>query len=466
MIRSVLIVAACSADPAPIVMARVERSDCVDPRDLGAGADDIYDDRVALVASAEAAARDRTPICLPPGVLLVTRGPGPNSITLDGVSMFGEGPSSSQLVMMGGSDGGNWRVLRVTGQGTRLSGFSIDGSNREATTEQTHLIQVDDGARDVQIDHLELVLPTLPGMLGGDCVRLLGEASAEVRRVSISDVAMPACARSGVSFQRGVRGVWIDRLTTLSIGGQAIDMEPTGDGTIGDVSIRDSWLARGEAPGEFTIALAGTGTATAHDILLDRVTVLDGGVNLFATDDVTISNSSIEALPGKRAIKAIRGSRGIRLVDVRLVRPADPNPDAAGGPVAFFGGDSTPGGVTYPVDVEIRGGSILQHGRGNLIQAEPIDGLLVGGTSLDCAGPESGTYSAVWARGVGAPVENIRIAGALVRGNCKHAANLVEHGGNVTGPIIVTGSIIETTGAVANFIGTPRVPPVVANNVE
>lgn len=466
MIVIVLMLAACSAvEPAPVVMARVERSDCVDPRALGAGTDDIYDDRVALVASAATAQRDRVPICLPPGVLLVGRGPTLDTITLDGVSMIGEGADSSRLVMLGGS-GGNWRVLRVTGTGSRLSGFSIDGSLREATTEQTHLIQIDTGARDVQLDHLRLSLPNLPGMLGGDCIRLLGDKGTEVERVSISDVTMPACARSGVSFQRGVRGVWIDRVTTLAAGGQAIDMEPTGDGTIGDVSIRDSWFARGETTGEFTITLAGTGTTAAHDLLIDRVTVLDGGVSLFATDDVTISNSSIEALPGKRAIKAIRGSRGIRLVDVRLERQADPNPQAPGGPVVFLGGDSTPTGITYPTDVEIRGGVVRQLGRGNLIQAEPVDGLRVSGSALDCAGPEAGTYSAVWARGVGGPVENVRLDGVIVRGNCKHAANLVEYGGNVTGPVLVTGSIVEATGAVVNFIGTPRVDPVIADNVE
>lgn len=250
-IATLILIAACSAEAPtiqPLMVAVSQPGDCIDPRTLGAAPDDGRDDREAIQAAIDQGTGTRRPVCIGPGVYEVSRAPNRIASLLvagDGALVVGAGPSQTSLVMVGAWPG-DWRLFEVTGSNHRIADLGLDGSARGLTPkDQIHLVQVTGPAQSIVLADLRLNLPVLPDMSGGDCIRLLGAATALVDGVTIERVTMPACARSGVSFQRGVVNVWIEHVTTALIKGQALDFEPTGDGEVRNVAVRDSSLRTG-----------------------------------------------------------------------------------------------------------------------------------------------------------------------------------------------------------------------------
>ena len=446
-----------SSDAVPLLAPEPGATACADPRAYGAIVDDMtFNSGPAIQAAVNAAKASRKPVCLPPGDLWVAKPTGQTwSILLDGgVTVTGAGEHSSRIRMQGGA-GGDWWVFKITGDANRLTDLAIDGGNRGATGEQTHLVQLIGPATDTRLDHLRLSLPRLAPNGGGDCIRMLGSepvggAAQLVDGVSITDVTMPDCDRSGVGFQRGIRNVWIRGLTTSHVGDQAIDMEPSGNGTIRGVTIRDSRVHTGRGTG---IAMTLTGNGGSFDTASEGIVVdnvdLDGQVFIYNVGHTQLRNLRIVAA-NVAPIGAIKAGAGIVVDGGYFERTGD-----AGNVLSF-----TAHSGNFPTEVVVRNAHIVQRADGPPIKFSPTAGALVEGSTIECSGPTPNGYAAIIFESIGFSSTRMRVIGNSVVGNCKWGVSFPA-GGSMT----TVGNQLEVSLAGVRFNGAPAVTPVIDGNI-
>lgn len=440
----------------------VQPGDCIDPRSHGAVPNDQQDDRIAIQESIDEAAGLHLSVCIGPGVYNVSRAPNRIASLLlsgDGMLVSGAGASQTTLSMLGQWPG-DWIVVEITGSRHRVTDLGIDGSFRGSTPkEQIHLIQLSGPVESVTLDHLRLTLPRLPDMQGGDCIRLLGDETPGqparlVDGVYVSDVMMTECDRSGFGFQRGVRNVMIARIDLRKVGDSAIDMEPTGQGEIRYVTVRDSVLHTGH--GRVNSSITGNDTWVS-DVTMDRVD-LDGQLFLYRVANSTFRDLSVTTTDDA-PLSATKEGAGIRIEGGRYERLLGTKP----GPVisiASHGGD-------YPTDVWIGSGvHLVQRTDAAVIRSEPTIGLVVDGADLLCAGPTPGLSPAILMAAQSATEQQpavsptrTRIANTSITGTCKY--------GYLTGPsgsLVFGGNVVEVMTAGLRFNVPPTKTPVIDGN--
>jgi hypothetical protein len=274
---------------------------CVALDGFGAVASDGLDDQAAIQA-----ALDSSPGCLQlsAGRYDVARLQGIGTdyrVTLRidrPVVLRGAGQDLTTLAMMGSGikDGttvpADWVLIGIINgaENVTIEDMTIDGANRWDTNEQTHLVEVSGRSKTTVLQRLTMNLPVIPGVggSGGDCIRLTGRFDARVYNVTVRDVLATECDRSWMSIQKGVHNVFIYDSTTLRVGDQAIDFEPTGhdqfcandsEPVITNVRMHHLQLFRGElGRGANTVALAGAAAcAPASGIWFTDNTVGQGG---------------------------------------------------------------------------------------------------------------------------------------------------------------------------------------------
>jgi hypothetical protein len=183
--------------------------------------------------------------------------------------------------------------------------LTIDGLGAYDTEEQTHLLEVATGARATTIDHVHFGPMRRPDQkigdgIGGDCVRLIGEDGKDVDGVKLVDSVFADCDRSGIALQRHVRRVVIRGDTITGTGDTPIDFEPTGagpGGSITDVTIDHTTIERPkDAQGEWAISLTGT------DLVVDKVVIKNGGINMGNVLRVAITNNDISGLGARLSL--------------------------------------------------------------------------------------------------------------------------------------------------------------------
>ena len=321
---------ACSGSPSTQtttarLTAASSSSMCLDVLDYGATCNDGLDDRVATQTWLDAQS-PLTPGCdLPPCTLSYARNPEPGtqhipSIRVRGTGkrFWGAGKNATTIEMIGGS-GRDWTLVDVTGEGHVVGNFTATGANRGLTeSEQTHLIQLTGPASDIDVLDAELHLPQQAGNHGGDCIRMLGseplgQEPKFVNGVTIERVFAPECDRSFVGFQRGTYNVWIANVISIIVGDAAFDFEPTGQGEIGWITVRDSQAYTGHG-GRFATP-AGNNTF-AHDILFERVATDGGGFFLYRVARATFRDMTIvmtATAPDHTPFAAIKEGARLRL---------------------------------------------------------------------------------------------------------------------------------------------------------
>ncbi len=438
---------------------------CVDPRDYGAIVDDGNDDRGALQQALDVATKRGADVCLPEGDLHVTRRPGRGRTSIPSLRLAGTGGGirgkgpRSRIVMLAsrGAYVHDWWVFEVTGTKHALRNFSIDGSNPGPTDEQTHLIQVIGPAQKIELSQLTLAIPPRVGQRAGDCIRMLGDAGALVDGVTISDVQGTSCARSFIAFQRHVSHVAIERVTSVEVGGQAIDMEPTGDGAIHDVTIRHSHFARGTiARGGWTVALAGAPDVLARNLLLADSTVQDGGVAVYNAEHVQIRRNTISSgVADRGTIKLERDSSDVR-IEGNLIVHVGGKGDAI--ELTNLSGD-------WPRAVAIVDNDITNETEGFPIHAEPVETIEILSNRIRCSSPKA-RGAAIYLRSVATSIASARISNNVISGNCLEAVRISQYGRNITGSVVVEGNRVAGTRFGVTFEnGVPKERPVVNQNV-
>jgi hypothetical protein len=400
---------------------------------------DDADDRVALQAWIDAGcASPRRSLVLPPGVWHVTRRPVPGpenagslQIRCDGLTISGAG-TASRIVMTGSarlsptSGPTNWSAFAIRANRVTLANFVIDGGGRRDTGEQTHLVQIDGPSRGTRLRALFLVLPILPAppgsvpckaegetekatrmcvvpgpgkvrceslghkphctldgdvftllgwFQGGDCIRSVGRTGAPVEGVEIRNIVATVCARSFVSLQHESRDITITGNVTQVVGGQIVDLEPSGTSGIRNVTIQRNRFARGlSTPRLAAISLAGTGTDASQGILVSG-NVLEGGVLVANASGVTIRKNRMtgrHALSDK-AIVDINRATGVQVEDNEIERDAAASP----GRVVDIRG----------TNVRITRNTLRQRTADHVIAAGPARRVRIVGNTIVCEQP-------------------------------------------------------------------------------
>jgi hypothetical protein len=422
-------VSACGSSDRPSSSTAVARTttagDCVSPLYYGAIAGDGRDDRAALQATFDAACASGRPVCLPAGDLHVSRRYGTGAgnawslaITCDGVEVVGQG-DASRLVMLGSAKvgamtgPGDWWLIKLSGSRHRLHDFAIEGGSRtQPTSEQTHLIKIAGPASDIRLDNLSLSLPPAGPSTGGDCIQAGGEERTPVSGLVIERVRAVNCDRSFVGLQRWVSKVTIASCTSEIVGDQVLDEEPTGVGTIGDVTVRDSTFRRNGLGDAAAVAITGGagGAAPGYDHLIESTTI-DGAVVIFDSAKVTMRDVRVVS-SGNAPTIAIKK----RSTEVFLDRVYAEHTGTVAAPVVYLGVH----GPTWPTNAMITRSHLVQRGPGDVVRAEPVVGLTVDGNRIECLGPVAGTFAAVAVRSIKASVDDILVTNNEVTGNCAY----------------------------------------------
>ncbi len=316
---------------------------------------------------------------------------------------------------------------------------------------------------------------------GGDCVRTLAEESlGTVVADTTVEGSHAVCDRSFVSLQRGTDGYRVLDNTVDAVGDQAIDEEPTGEGSVYRAYIAGNTFHRGPGRKDGPM-ITMTGNAPGRLESQDNVitaNLLEGSIFSYDASDTEISFNTINIVDGAGAnVTFIKYGSGNRILGNTLVREASAPPGAA---IAV--GIHNSG---YPSDTTITGNVIRMYSDGNAIVAEPGVGMLVANNVIESQAPTAATYSAFFSRGVeirdehgvvlvASGVERVTFIGNQVRGNFRRMVHIGQYLTNVNHSVMVSGNIYEpviTTQTrpviygVDFQVGCPTPAPVVDANV-
>jgi hypothetical protein len=293
-------------------------------------------------------------------------------------------------------------------------------------------------------------------------VRLLGGADGAVRGVTLRHLLGKRCDRSFIGIQRGVYQVHIDHVTSEVVGDQAIDFEPTGGVDLSDITIVNSYLARGaDSQGEYTVALGGDGSATAKRITLAHTTVADGGVHVIDTEGVTIEDVTIEGKAEAASTPVLHVRK--RTVDMQLIDTRVRRPLAMGtGAVLSIHHQSG----AAPRDVRLDNVVLEQHTTAAIVDITSLGSFTMQNSTLVYEGTP-GARMAITGRGVIAALTHVELRDNAVVGPAQGLFRLGEYSPTYPiGQVLVTGTDAPdlTDYGVRFENGLPSVPPVIEDN--
>jgi hypothetical protein len=231
-------------------------------------------------------------------------GTGVSDITLAGQGMF-----ATRLIQQGIGDGGEWDALLVNGaQRIEVCDLAImQGTIAHPDPgQQNHLIAIYNTlaggtTRDIYVHDVWF------GKALGDAFRVLGlsrspEICENVRLLQfqmelhgiVNGPSGRVGARSGIAIQRGYRNLEFGHGWIRGAQNSLIDMEPTGAGTMRQISFHD--LACDNSQGNTGTAVSFGGVShggRAADLTVRDVTVREGRVNVLSTEGATFDRLTI-----------------------------------------------------------------------------------------------------------------------------------------------------------------------------
>ena len=423
----VLLLSACAAPtpgPHSTGKARAALTGCVTPEAHGAIAGDGLDDRVAFQAAIDAAQIGPGCLLAGPGRYDISRHPTAGAVNIQSLKISaplviqGAGIGETTIAMFGSgiragaTTAADWWLIGVYSKLT-ISDLTLDGGARTNTSEQTHLLNLAAGARDVVVERVRFDLPTIGPSSGGDCWRAIGSATARVTGSTIRDVDFDHCDRAAMGFQRYVDSTTIQRVTTRHTE-TAIDLEPTGDAAatclpiIDGISVSDSTLGRGDyASGDYTVSIAGRGCELASRIDIRSTTIRDGSMTILDAGDVTLTGLALVGRgSGAPVLQARKRIKRLRVVGGTITRPAG----TSGMTVKITGQSGA-----NPTDATLLGVTVVHDSDGSPVYAESLASLVLVACSIDYNGAPT-TAKAVKNRGIDAPAGAPIVADTAITG--------------------------------------------------
>jgi len=342
-----------------------------------------------------------------PGVYDFTRvlPPGPNAPPgamsvrgLRNVTLRGGGPGVTVIRLMPDQDlhAPDTHVVEARDcHRLTIRDLSVNGAylTMRAVNEQMHGININQGCRDVVIDHVEVF------QTAGDGIRLLGSATNKVRRVWLQGCRLIQNKRTGVAFQRAVEMVWIRdcyiEMTPPSTDA-CIDFEPSGSSAPTDVVIDSNIMAHGTPT--TAVSISGIdGTDPARRVRFTNNTVLGGGVGGVHAEDVSVVGNRIVAGEFGPVI-VLRGNfNGLRVADNTITAEAGQRDGIHLAPLKGFNAS----------DVRIIGNDIATAGTG-IALVDPGSRIEVRGNRILGTGTASGVLLSL-TRAAVTPHHDIRV---------------------------------------------------------
>jgi hypothetical protein len=392
---------------------------CVNPVAYGAVADDGKPDNDALQQAVEAAEQQGhgAEVCIPDGTFDL----GPPTrlasvwIRKGDIAIHGNGEEATVLRMSGDGEGKTWYGLFLYGAThVELRDFTITATATTHTQEQTHLIQIGPTAVNIHVTGLRLgpmrrADQAIGDGAGGDCIRLLGEADQMVEQVTIDNDDFIGCDRSGVTVQRGVRGLVVAHDSFSLIGDTPIDFEPTATAPIENIAMIDLAITRApKAQGTWAITIAGYGMENpTRNVVVSDCDLVGGGIGLLNTKDVIIANNRITHGTGtNNTIHAMRRVISLLVKHNVIVRPADSPPGA------LVGMSHNNGGI--PTDIHIIDNELTQATNAPLVDDVSAPSVEIRGNHMIYRGDKP-SY-AVQVNAVADDVDDITVAGNTIEG--------------------------------------------------
>lgn len=400
---------------------------CVNPVSHGANASDGKPDNAAITAAVEQAQKKQLDVCLDAGIWdlgpPIRRGKRIGSVVVSGgpVTIRGVG-DRTVLRLTGDGNKRDWRGIQLLdAHEVRISDLSFDGLGATNTEEQTHLIEIGPGSKDIALLRVTLGPMRQPHQkagqgIGGDCLRLLGSSDNRVEDVLVADSRMIDCDRSGVAFQRALRGIVIVRTTITGAGDSGIDFEPTGRGAIENVAIvRVAIKKPPDSQGEIAMSIVGNADWASRIVVADS-TIEGGGIFLKNVHDVTLIRNEIDHGPRATSptINLIRRGRDLRIVRNKIRRPigAKPNPLIRASDNKGF----------RPHGIQVIDNELDQESSAPVIGSVSVSGMAVRQNRIKYTGTDD-TVAIVLAQAVVGELDNIVVADNSIVG--KAAAVLV-----------------------------------------
>lgn len=223
--------------------------------------------------------------------------PNPDRLSLlrtrRNVTIIGSG--SARTIIKGVGAIGNRHILAALSGTLTLRGLTIEGADRTSSAEQTHCVNVAEGA---YLDADDVIFSMTRGTLdAGDGVKVSGGS------VRLTNCRFIDCARSGLTIHR-TTGVFVDRCTFSGNRGQDIDIEPPPEGGASNVIIRNCQSTR----------LGGLG----YSLAVTRVTGVEITDCDFDGDICLISARDVKMRRTAAARTLIRRSQMTHLVSCEL----------------------------------------------------------------------------------------------------------------------------------------------------
>lgn len=334
----------------------------------------------------------------------------------------------------------------------------IDMSGRTGGDEQQHAIQLDYGAQHVRIQDVTIYHPSLGASQGGDCVRMLGGYTpAElVVDVTIRGLVGLACDRSLIAFQRSVRSVTIDHVTSLFADDNDIDMEATGVDPLNE----DTWIQDVTIRGALIVKGGGNGITLGRGIrirVLDSA-VLGGAIFSLSCRDCEISSSTVLQGVGTAdsPISIMRSSERTKILNNRVGRLPGSTHTGALLSIAANNG-------FVPRDTLVMGNAFESKYNLPAVRTDDSDATIIGNSfRFTGSGPVNQNAVAVLYQTLapGTPASGI-VQGNRFFGGWYAAVQIGGHvpAGANSGPVIVTGNLFD--GAVRALRCVGLVPNVV-----
>jgi hypothetical protein len=438
---------------------------CVNPTTFGAIPNDGLDDREAFQAAINSAKALKRNVCIGPGQWDFTKPNGVGqsaiaSVKVYGVKfplqIYGVGPTT-QLKMLGSGNFGDWRLLEV-GQGSEnvtLRDLHLDGELRTNTEEQTHLLQVTGPTQDLRVMRVTFNLPQIPGVGGGDCIRLLGDPAALVKRVRLFQVTGIHCDRSFIALQRGLSDISIDQAVSIRVGDQAVDSEPTGGFGMERIQITNSTFARGtNSQGPYTVTLGGGGVNFSKFISVANTSIVDGGIHIIDAQHVKIVG--VKATGNLNSAGAVLHIRK-RAHDIHIARSEFTKP------VGALDGDVVTLGIHnghFPRNVSIIGSKFFQNTASLGLRGEVVEKLSIR-SSVFAMASVAAAFPVISSRGlVGQNVSEVVVENNIVGGPSKTFLRVARPSGAPNPIVRVRGNIaFGVMDCGVDFNGNPPTSP-------
>jgi hypothetical protein len=341
----------------------------------------------------------------------------------DARSLRGTGPRT--VLKFAGKAHGDWNGIRMSGTSVVVSDLYIDTSGLTGTSEQAHAIQVQGnpaaiigstkGAtiRDVWLNHPIRKTPAGTTIPGGDCIRLLGEASDNVT-VTVANNHFLDCDRSGIAIQRGTFGAIIADNIFYRTGDQDIDAEMTGSGIGGDWSITGNVFLPGKLR-TASVQLAGT---QANRIVFSANVMMSGGLVGYNLRHAVLSNNVfVYSMPNPSPVITMKkATDDVVLSDNVIVRSSA----ASAGPLLVLEHHNS----GSPGRLSVVGNSLIQEtdsGIANLINTEDV---LVADNRIHYEGEPGRPTVGLSFTGVTRPVNRVLISNNMFTGPLETAVRL------------------------------------------